>query len=473
MNTESKEPSEAGSFRDRLTFAVFLLFVASFPLQGTPTVDVGYTIQPCYPLLALLVMLTAAGAWIDRDWSFLRSPVTRPILLLWGVAALSLVMTFACPPPALEGFNPVQGRRSGSGRSFVQFGLLLFFSSSFFVTLRCCRTPERRRAVLWTWLAASSVESLYAFYQLAAIQYGLPGVNGITSIEAAGGGYGIYYHDDPARFRSFGTFQEPSFLAHYLLAALPAAMAWSSRRASGVLLMTALLLTQTRGALVAFAAGLWILFRSLERRPRLKMLGMLGATLGVFLVVTVTVRGIRTLREFLESSAVTASRGELNRQMKRGPDDSVLERHLSGDERIAFVRFTAGFLARHPEFWLLGTGIGNYALHGTVESGMKKTFMNAQSLPLQALVDTGVVGFSALVFFLVVLFRTLAREVRTAEDSDHRLWMTVLLAALAALFLYDLVHHIRILIYVWVLVGLAMASLRTQIATPSPRKTQP
>jgi hypothetical protein len=122
--------------------------------------------------------------------------------------------------------------------------------------------------------------------------------------------------------------------------------------------------------------------------------------------------------------------------------------------RIGCWREAILFLSENPRFWILGTGIGNYGFYTMRRAGSRLMF-DSQSLFLQTVVETGVLGLAAFLFLVLGLFRRSWRAWKKSVGSSREGVQRGVLAALAAFLMVHLLSDSRMQIYAWAFLGLA------------------
>lgn len=223
-------------------------------------------------------------------------------------------------------------------------------------------------------------------------------ISGLTTSLVA---YYIFFTSRPgsmARSALMGTFQYQNGLAGFILLIvfLPLAFLLSSEKPSetwayggvATLLMTALLMTNSRGGLISFMGGL-IAWLFLERKAlwkhRLRLTGLVLAIIALFLLLSH--EGLFSGPSRVASLAKAAS--------PETPDTSFRWRqHI--------YRWTLGIIQDNP---FLGTGPGTFPLVlGLYQKVPYVSGLYAHNHYLQTGAETGMVGLSILLLILGYLF---------------------------------------------------------------------
>jgi O-antigen ligase len=116
----------------------------------------------------------------------------------------------------------------------------------------------------------------------------------------------------------------------------------------------------------------------------------------------------------------------------------------------------------HP---FVGFGPGNWAWHAEqlyATDVMKRFFIRPtwNCLYWEILVDLGLVGFSVFVWFFLSFFRQLSRAARRSDDIFIRALSAGFIVGFIALLGEYYVAFNFYRVYVWVIFGIAMATIR-------------
>lgn len=138
------------------------------------------------------------------------------------------------------------------------------------------------------------------------------------------------------------------------------------------------------------------------------------------------------------------------------------------DPRMNLVTITerwglwrAGFrmFKEHP---LIGVGLGNFSFlynrYKPEDAIYLKYHPVIHNLYLEILVETGLLGFSAFVFFIVSLLRVFIRKARSIRDHSDSILFFGLLSCLAGMAFQFNLYGGKTLNYLWILLGLTAAA---------------
>lgn len=431
---------------ERGCLAIFFAWLAWLPLPF------GSVIEPArLPLIAAPLALGALAAIIRYVATRERTNTAQPTRawLVWGYGTLlfcaaGALQLIPLPPPILNAVSP-ESYRIWSHASRVAslagvpvsnlhpisvdprattlelFRLLALFAT-FLVTALLIRTHVRRMTLIVVVGAA-------ALFQMA---YGVH--------EAALGRYAIWgWPNRLIHGRVTGTFVNPNHFAHYVALAVPlalfvAAMAWRDTRGGevplgrriarlfehriapfGLGLLTAVacvgavLLAQSRGALLALAAGLALAAALLPRQN--KVWRIASAATGGLLVVIALVLFLGTAR--------TVARFTPNE----------FERATLVGRKIG-IESALGVWNRFPIF---GSGLGTFERVVSMEQSqdLAKMYHHAHNDYAEVAATSGTLGFVIALVTLTGGYVLLVRQTRDRELSWKR--RAFQLAALASL----------------------------------------
>lgn len=440
-------------FALRLPFYGFLILILTLPFEAAFVLEIGFTIRPSYlVVLGLTFVILCQFALRGRFGDF-SSPLNIPILLYLGVTSLSLIMTILNPPPAVD-MAPEAKLRGSEFRSMVQLAFLFFSSLAYFYTVYFCSNDSRIVRALRTYVYCAIALSIYGIYQFVAFILNLPFVD-ITNALSTGGDvyhasrYGAWYD-----FRSHGTFQEPLNFGHYLVTAIPIVFALALCRkkvgdkvSSAVLrtyslpilvMCSALFLTRSRGAWLGLLAGIVVLLMLVRQKVQLRFFSITTLT-----IVTLHLMMILFIPQIYD-------------RLWEAVFFRFSEGQMSYEPRFHFFAFTMGLFREHP---ILGVGIGNYPLYQAVARGINVPG-TAFGLPWQALVETGILGFLSLCLLVLRFYQVVLRSLSEAKGSPWYPYLVGYLASFTALIIPYFFFGDRLNLYVWVLMGLSMSTVK-------------
>ena len=442
-------------FALRFPFYTFILFIISLPFEAAFVAEVGFTIRISYILLAIILL----AVFFSGKKLFLKSPLNVPIFIFLSVSLFSLVMTIIAPPPSPQ-FSEITGFRGSQFRSVIQFFFLLFFASSYFLTIHFCFDIKKIKKVLLAYIGVACAVSCYGIYQFFAIRFNLPFVDITNAISTSGKGYGALYWSQPELFRPHATFQEPLNFGNYILSILPLLLALLLLKAKNIIsfgsqkltllssnlvfilpMLIVLILSKSRGALIGFVAAICILFfwsGGLKRKMKLVVLFVLFLMF-FSMVLVVFVPEYSDLGEFVFYRFRSDALESQSIQSRVFPSSTALT-----------------LLSQYP---LLGIGIGNYglwkgALHPDAVIG------GGQSLWAQILTETGILGFSAFLFLIFVYLRTILGAIKKARKTFWHPYFIGYLACFIGMMVQYLASFDRFPLYFWVFLGISMASFK-------------
>lgn len=339
------------------------------------------------------------------------------------------------------------GQSLGTATDFLKDVLIVMLTLAFF------NRPGALSVYLNAAMAFLATICILCFYQY---------VTGDFSNDFAG--FARFLYDSK---RLSGPINDPNFFAATLVFFVPLALGqilFSTRwvmRIVGALMfavfMTAILLTASRGALVAVAASLALFFLILDRRTILP-----AAAIGVVLICGVALALSDTLIERFELIF------------------SPLDQGVSGDPaiegRLASWTVAVDLFLRHP---LGGVGAGNYNLSfqdtaldlGLIFRGEGRS---AHSLYLEILAETGLVGLTAFLLMVFAAATGVLESIRRLRDAglnrlarQHATFGIGLVGYLVAMiFLHDSYPR---LLYTLLAIGIALPRIARieRAATPA------
>lgn len=325
-------------------------------------------------MLALAAYISLAAFYVGY-----RPRITRLFIAVWVVFAVIVLS-------AVFGVNPVRSIWSNPDR--MTGIILMAHLALYFTMLSGMRDIFSWRRYLSVSVAVSFITALFPVIQLT-----FPAI------------FFDRLHD-----RLSGTIGNPIFLATYLFFHVFIAI-WLAERAyreharfwpyalAGVFDLAIILLTQTRGALLALVASLTILSLYVafggSRRARIAVYGMWACAVifaGVFWLT--------------HTYAVWRSVPILSRIAQEG---------FSADNRL--IAWRAGLMA-FTERPVMGFGWNNFYVAFNahydprlLRSGFSETFFDRpHNVFIQFLVETGVLGFAAYIFLFALIFYRVRRE---------------------------------------------------------------
>jgi len=384
----------------------FALLAFSVPWGSRFTVHIG-----SFPLTTTeIVVGELSAAWLASASYYRRSPLTRlwtPYLIFYlAVIALSATQSIDRQASYREIFK------------WLELGVV-YYSAAYLL-----RSRRHLQLVVDALVLAGVSQALLGFAQLA--------------FQLGPAAFGLHR----TFFRSYGTFDQPNPYAGFLNMVLPLAVALAldagTRRRRGwyrlasVLLVGALLASQSRGALIAAGVALAVVLgcRS-QRTARLAWTGALAALLGALLAA------FNLLPAAPVNRILTAvGLGEVS-------FNNVTDANFSAVERAAHWLAGVRMFAAHP---LLGVGIGNYgaAYPAYHPRGWYASLDHAHNYYINIAAEAGVFGLAA---YALWLGSALWYSYASARLEHDRAWRALLLGVLGGLVTTS-VHNLFDVLYV-------------------------
>lgn len=420
--------------------------IISLPLEAAAVLEVGFTLRIAYLLAALCALCT---------WSIYRikrvpeSRSLRPLAVFALISTISLIQIVLFPPPPIHGILSSLETRASGMRYFVQLFMLLLHVLLFLNVLVLFRERAQVRTAVKIYVVVAVIIAIYTLYQPVAVNFNLP-LQAITnSINTNGIGYGgvPYASTDVAAVRPRATFQEPGNLGQYLLTALAILLLYNpftSRKAklfhylSISILTWGIIVTIARGTYISLALIVLYLLLSRLRRESIKSIGVMLCSILLFAVIIFPVLGTRKTED-VSFTLMLLGRFSM-------ADDS-------SRERVQALPALISVWSKHP---VLGVGLGAYGSWGSAEMGLG-TILSACGVWWSVLVETGILGLIAYIWFIAAVLLPLHYGVMRCRDPELRrigagLMVSVVGALVQYLFFAD-----RMSTAVWFLLGLCAA----------------
>lgn len=285
------------------------------------------------------------------------------------------------------------------------------------------------RKILWFLIGGFAFQSV-----LACLQYIFQGSVGLSFLgepflSADTPGVAKFDFGESKIVRAYGTLPHPNVLGGLLVLVL----LWGStllRKTFGenlrkkflwmagiaVLLLAGLLLTFSRSAFLALAAGVLVFFSLSEKKVRFRYLA-LGASVMLFLVVLFQIQG-PLMERFLLQDLNTGG---------------------AATERLAYLRISRTMFLTEP----FGVGLGHFTLVMQSFSDIKMApwlLQPVHNVFLLILNEAGVLAEMAFLAIFGVPFFLLLQHLRGKMSGTERYWLFILLTTffvLGILFLFD------------------------------------
>jgi O-antigen ligase len=385
-----------------LRFRPLLLLVIFF-LPLTPFLDWNFPIRDLSTLVRFSLF---AGAMVYRvshhqrlrDWLW-SGWLTRAVLGYFAVAVVSAAF-----------FNPVT---LDAQRELMRLASYICF---YYVITDWIQTQQDTRALLKTLMISTIAVALFGLYQVI--------IGGYSAL------YDVLYpvqeemlHIPPWEGRITSFLEHYNGLAGYINLVVPLCAGFalrgtdtSLRRLSWWCLApagVALLLTQSRGGLLACAAMLMVgvCFFAPDRKSRMRRIAVV--TVACVLAAAVAGFFFQRLAEIDDSTAVS---------------------------RLAIWGAAFSVFARAP---VLGAGFGNLrtTLGGLL--GLPESWAgDAHNLYLELLAETGIVGLVLFLFLIAVALRAALRQYRNSRDECGRIVAVAVFAAIVGVLVHGTVDYL-------------------------------
>lgn len=329
-------------------------------------------------LLQVLVLGLAFAAWLKRDTDDVTAVAKQPLTIALVAYLILLLVTTAIA----SNRELADERLIEIGKAFVIFALATMLM----------RNRERLMQGFIALTGAATFLGILTLIQVVTGDFSNE-LGGLARIKQA------HIYGNVFQPRIAGPLGDPNFFAQILLIALPVTVLFGARAirttsrivwfSSGGIILTALMLTYSRGAMVALAVMGLMLMKALHIRWRTTVIMVIFLAVSLVLLPDGVTRRFLTIEQILPSSEAPLR-----------PDSSFEERKLF--MRVAWVMFGA-----NP---LLGVGPANYTeryddyVNLTGSSARQYEDESDQHFPhnlyLEVAAETGLVGL--LVFGVIV-----------------------------------------------------------------------
>lgn len=427
----------------------FLIMIAFLPLTAYPKFDLGFFIKLSYIMALVLFLVFAAQAALKKDLKIYRSPLDASLFFLFLVTALSIFQSrfIGEPQYVIRGswFNQPYNR------SIFQFLALLSMMIPYYLTLSYIDSEKMVKKVIKVWTYAAFLVSLFGIYGFIGHYLHLPFAEYAVIIEFGRGNI--------ARIQS--TCEEPIFLGFFLMTIIPVlfAILLSKRKEFYFKYMLPMIITMMVCFVLTFSRSAWISFipaflfivyqyRFVISRNAVKFV----LAIGIF-IIFLAVMDMTVFRGALYNYAVVRSTGV-----------------LAGEEFSSLTRWEADYVAFrlfqvHP---VLGVGIGNFnfhfmdyvpAWHYLLYPGTDEFFFppNVGNLFIGFLAEMGILGFIALIWFFIAIFKSSFKTLKASWDSRWNPLLVGGIASIIALIVnYQFISTLTFC-YVWILFGFIIA----------------
>ncbi|HEY2170113.1 MAG TPA: O-antigen ligase family protein [Candidatus Angelobacter sp.] len=383
-------------FKPLLPLVVFFLPVTPFLNWDFPIRDLSTLIR--FSFFAGVLLYRATHRHDLRSW-FFGGWLTRAILVYLATAVASAVF-----------LNPLT---LDAQRELMRLASYVCF---YYVITDWCQTQDNTRALLKVLMASTIIVALFGLWQALTGGYSAlydvlyPVQDEIAQIPAWEG-----------RITSF--LEHYNGLAGYLNLVLPFCLAFAIGGTDPVLrtlsrwclalAAIALLLTQSRGGLLAFVAILLmhVYFSARDRKTRMRRVALV----------------------LIACLVATAVAGFFFQRLGEIDDFTTVS-------RLAIWGGAFTVFARSP--WL-GTGFGNLrGLMGGLLNLPDGWTGDAHNLYLELLAETGLIGFVAFSVLIILALRTALRQLRRTENSFNKMIVLAIFAAICGVLVHGTVDYL-------------------------------
>jgi O-antigen ligase len=388
--------SDVGQVRERLArrFTLPLLIGVLLLLMFGPLAFGGvepwaiFTIEAGAALLLLAWTVTAAVSPLGLNVRL--SPLLRPMLLFLTVGILQLTL----------------GRSAYAYNTVMETRLVVAYGIIAFLTLQALQRSNDYRKFGWAMAGFGFAVAVFAVAQ-----------------DFAGNGK-IYWLREQHEAVIYGPYVNHSHFAGLMEMLMPFAMVMASGRLvhrskrglfafAAALMVGTLVMSRSLGGVIAISCQI-ILFILLIRKERKTTR---FDSRGGFAIVAIALLTLGFLAWLDQGRSIDRILG------MRSPKYSA-----SATSRIAIAKDSLHMFTGRP---VLGWGLGNFSLVYPKYQSYYSIFLinHAHNDYLEALTETGVVGFAAVIWFVVLLYRS---SVRKLDDWRNDPRSSVRLAALVA-----------------------------------------
>lgn len=378
----------------------------------------GVFILPFLPdMLNLLFMFFLLAVFVFNNIvknvnSLTKTKIDMPVILYILIILISTISSI----------NPTDSLRD--------FALHMGGLSFLFVMINSVKTKKDFNIIVTILVFSATLVALFGLYQY---------VVGVE-IEAAW----VDLENNPGmRTRVYSVFNNPNILAEYLVMIIPLAVSlfWYSKKLSKkiiflgltLIMVLALVLTQSRGGWLGFAFSALIFIILIEKRLLLTLVPIsIG---GVFLLPDSIMNRILSIGNLADSSNAY---------------------------RITMWEITLDIIRDN---WVAGVGFGHLPFKQTFETYIRTMpIFHAHNTYLQTAAEMGIPGLVAFLLFLFTLFKYGIKNLIKQDDKYIRVMAAGVLSGLGGVLFHGLVENIlylpRIIFTFWIMVSLVLTLLR-------------
>lgn len=404
--------ADAGRVRERLPRAVTqLLFAGTLAVLMFGPLALG-AVDPWAIFMleggaaALLLLWTIAAALLPLGLRIRLSPLLPPMLLYFGVGVLQLLL----------------GRSAYAYNGIMELQLALAYSVLAFLLLQSLQRNGDFTRLGW----------ILAAFGFAVAAFGI--------WQSFTGNGKIYWTIERRDAVLFGPYANHSHYAALMELLMPFALVVATGRSeyggkkillgfAAAIMAGSVVLAHSTGGLIAIAAETLVFFLLVQRSDKRARLNLRTVAILFTVAIATTM--------FL----VWADRGS-SLELMTALHDPV--HSTTTTSRFAIAKDSLRMFTGRP---ILGWGLGSFALVYPQYQSYYSLFLinHAHNDFLEALTEAGIIGFGAMIWFVIVLYRSAARKLTDwADDPRASMRLAALVGCTGMLIhgLYDFNLHI-------------------------------
>jgi O-antigen ligase len=409
-------------------FLVFLLVIFLLPLERIGSIMIsGVNIRISQILVVLIFLAYLFYSFYKKE---LKIKISYPLVFYIIFLAVGLLsLCFA----------------KDMWRGIVILAFLSFMILAPYVVIISLSTRRRLKIALYVLLASSFIFSIFGLFQFGGDMIGLsPSITGLAS----------RYTKEVLGFpRIQSTFIEPLYFANYLLIPLLLSFFFILKRIDPkkniyfviffLVSLIAMILTISKGALLALAIIVFVILifqiRSVFSKKNLPYL------LSILLFVSL-VGGI------VYSSL--SAKPDIEKYYKKAYD-IVMGASISERQDAYVVAWEA--FDKHP---VIGIGVGNFGPYfsGYPINPPEFGWPITNNQYLEILSETGIVGFSTFMLFILSIFYYSVKAFRNTEDDFFKTVLLALNLAFLGVLIQYMTFSTLYIMHIWILIGLILAT---------------
>lgn len=439
---------------------IFYMLIMSLPFTSEVfSIDFGFYFRLPYIFMILLASSFTYNKIISKDYSFIATPIDKPLFLFLMVAAISIFQTFYLSNTPFILFDLF--RNYPWIRGFL--GLILLFSMIivYYLTVNIVKDKKMFIKSLKLIMIVCLIISLYGilgFIITFITSYELPqSINPVLNMNG---------------LRAKSLFNEPLFLGNFILSVLPIICSLLITKneyfkkylivLSSIILTIALILTYSRGAWLGYLASLLFLGAVYSRKiyDNLHVIFKISFIL-LFGLVIILLMDPMVLNMSLAknmNSAVTSISDSIV-----GAVNPSTSKFWSTRVRLWSSQHALDALKEHP---ILGVGYSNYVFYsgyrmylGLFEHPVY--FPETNNYLLKVLSETGLLGFAALIWLFIKIIQSIALKIRSEKEGTKRALMIGFTGSFIAVCTQLLFFSYITYAYLWVILAMMMSLCNT------------